>query len=454
MKGLGSIGIMCMVWFGGMAHGGEKVDVVNGEFDEGLTGWTLSPGHKENVAVSACEGSVGPAVRLQAEGANLGLNSAPLKLGEALDRSATYRVSARFRFEGLSSGIAAFTLCAYDASDRRLVQYAVQHWSPGSKPHAWRACQALFGAGTSKPFPEKAVAIRFRISFYEARGNCKGALWTDGFQVERVETPKLSGWPASILVDCGDVQVRFESRSFWTLYRIDYKGVRLCKDQFGSHYGSVASFKGTGFIGSGHTENGETEQIDELQLKVDGKAVEKPAKEIRADRVTLLKTSRLRDLRLTTKVTVADNRILEEIRLQAVKPVALNLLYHAMHPWVVAMNRYLAVKTDGTRIEGEFVNDKGMRVAAPVRWSAVYSDTLGMGAVTVVLEVPEGLPWDTRYWDVPKRYHKHYLRTFADAVVPVGQTFTYRILTIPFQASAAAWQDTAAGLAASASAAP
>ena len=68
------------------------------------------------------------------------------------------------------------------------------------------------------------------------------------------------GWPRQFTAVVGDIEVRFEDRSFWTLYRIDYKGTRLCLDRWGSHYGSVASFPGVGFIGSGHSEN-EDEQV-------------------------------------------------------------------------------------------------------------------------------------------------------------------------------------------------
>ena len=55
-----------------------------------------------------------------------------------------------------------------------------------------------------------------------------------------------ASWPKEIVADViapegAGLQIRFESRSFWTLYRIDYRGTRLCLDRFGSHYGSVAN---------------------------------------------------------------------------------------------------------------------------------------------------------------------------------------------------------------------
>jgi len=84
-----------------------------------------------------------------------------------------------------------------------------------------------------------------------------------------------SGLPRSVTVECGDLAVRFESRSFRTLSRGDSRGRRLGTDRFGSHYGNVFHFPGTGFIGSGHTEN-ENEEPLEMSLFLDGKAVANP----------------------------------------------------------------------------------------------------------------------------------------------------------------------------------
>ena len=138
----------------------------------------------------------------------------------------------------------------------------------------------------------------------------------------------------------------------------------------------------------------------------------------------------------------------------AEKPLELNLLYHFMHPWVTDMSHYLAGKTDDTIVEGPFVDDKGMKVKAPVAWSAVFSETLGKGAVTVVLEMPEDLPWDVRYWDVPGSYRKHYLTVFERATVEPGRRLRYRIVTLPFAASTAAWKQVARDLAGAAAESP
>lgn len=162
----------------------------------------------------------------------------------------------------------------------------------------------------------------------------------------------------------------------WTLYRIDYKGTRLCLDRFGSHYGSVANFPGVGFIGSGHTEN-ENEQVLDLKVFVDGKPVPKPESPVRCRSIRLLKKSRIRTLVLTTEIEVRDGRILEDVRLRADKPTPVTLIYHFMHPWTPTATEYLAELSDGTRLEGVFNGDRKQKIDKPTRWSAVYDGPSG-----------------------------------------------------------------------------
>lgn len=427
----------------------NNVPIRNPGFESGLDGWSLRPGDPAMVALEPLGDDDGTALKLTAAGANLGINSAPLIFGKELAREHVYRVRARLRFDGLEKGVAAFSICAYDVNDRRIAQYAVQNWSTGSAPHDWITRGALIGPGTDKPFPQNAHAVRLRLSFYDQEGDARGTIWMDDASVsEETAPPATSAWPVSILVTADRLQIRFESRSFWTLYRIDYDDVRICKDQFGSHYGSVANLKGTGFVGSGHTENDETEQIDALSLEIDGKPVEKPADKYEAETVVLHKRSRIRSLSLDTTVTVADNRILEEVTMEAADPTDLNLIYHFMHPWVTEMSHYAGETVDGELVTGEFKGDKGMRIAAPVSWSAVFSETLQKGALTIVLDVPDDVPWNVRYWDVPKRYRKHYLMSFAGMTVPAGRPYRYRVLTIPFEADSPGWLTQARSMAA------
>ena len=250
------------------------------------------------------------------------------------------------------------------------------------------------------------------------------------------------GWPLEIVAEVGDLQVRFESRSFWTLYRIDYKGDRLCLDRFGSHYGSVANFPGVGFIGSGHTEN-EDEQIVDLGLFVDDKPIETPKSKYICQEIRLQKRSRIRDFVLNTNITVTDNKIVEEVTLSATQPTEVNLIYHFMHPWTFTASEYLAEALDGKRIEGSFTGDRKQKIDVATRWSAIYAPPSSRGAVTYVLNAPDDDDWRTRYWDVPDVYRKHYLATFLQKTISTDREFYYRVVTAPFEATQDSWKDTA-----------
>jgi hypothetical protein len=230
------------------------------------------------------------------------------------------------------------------------------------------------------------------------------------------------------------------------LYRIDYKGTRLCLDRWGSHYGSVARFPDVGFIGSGHTEN-EDEQVLDLKLFVDDRRVEKPEPVVRCDSIRLEKKSRIRDLVLDTLIDVRKNRILEDVRLKADRPTPVALIYHFMHPWTSTASEYCGELLDGTRVEGEFTGDKSQKIDKATRWSAIYDGPSGKGAVTCVLDAPTGDDWRTRYWDVPGVYRKHYLAAFLNKTVPADEEFHYRVVTVPFEATHETWKQEAARVA-------
>ncbi len=283
-----------------------------------------------------------------------------------------------------------------------------------------------------------------------------GAFWTRGLAVVFLLLCVLShgeegpggaptGWPQEFAAEVGPLGVRFESRSFWTLYRIDYKGERLGLDKWGSHYGSVAKFPEVGFIGSGHREN-EDEEVLELSLDVDGVTQVIPQASYQCKTLTLVKRSKIRSLRLKTSVESGAGKIIEDVELQAETPTPVNLIYHFMHPWTPAMTHFFAETMDGREVFGEFDDDKRQEIDQPTRWSAVYNADERNGVFTGVLIAPPA-HWRTRYWDVPDRYRKHYFTTFMDETIPPGPVFHYRIVTIPFEAPLESWKSLARELA-------
>ena len=418
----------------------------NPGFEQGITGWIYRPGDESQVSCVDGEGDHGSIVELRPNGKLLGIETERLEIGKELQPDQAYCVEAQLKNEGLRKGVFAFSMYCFDASGKSLKQIAFYGLSTHSKPHDWKKRRGEFGPGTRNPLPEGTKSVCIRFSFYEANRDCQGTVMVDDVNLQTYEPPVYEGWPAEIVADVGDLQIRFESRSFWTLYRIDYKGDRICLDRFGSHYGSVASFPDVGFIGSGHTEN-ENEEVVDLKLLVDGQPVDRPAAKLTCQDIRLQKRSRIRNLLLTTEISARDNRIVEDVKLSAAKPTAVNLIYHFMHPWTFTATEYLAESLDGTRVEGTFTGDKGQKIDKATRWSAIYDAPTGKGAVTYVLDAPTDDDWRTRYWDVPDVYRKHYLATFLNKTVPAGREFRYRVVIVPFESVAQRWKDTAAQVA-------
>jgi len=418
----------------------------NPGFEQGIAGWVYRPGDESQVSCVDGGGDRGNVIALWPNGELLGIETKWLEIGKDLQPDQAYCVEAQLKNEGLQKGVFAFSMYCFDATGKPLKQIAFYGLNTRSKPHNWKRQRGAFGPGTRNPLPEETRSVCIRFSFYEANRDCQGKILVNDVILQTYEPPVYEGWPAEIIADVGDLQIRFESRSFWTLYRIDYKGDRICLDRFGSHYGSVASFPGVGFIGSGHTEN-ENEEVVDLKLLVDGELVDRPAAKLTCQDIRLQKRSRIRNLLLTTEITAKDNRIIEDVKLSAAKPTAVNLIYHFMHPWTFTATEYLAESLDGTRVEGTFTGDKGQKIDKATRWSAIYDAPIEKCAVTYVLDALADDDWRTRYWDVPGVYRKHYLATFLNKTVPAGREFRYRVVTVPFESATQRWKGTAARVA-------
>ena len=298
--------VAALVCCGGIAAGQEQNVLPNGGFADGLAGWVYRPGDASQVSVVTGGGDRDTVLQLQPDGRLLGVETTRLAIGRQLAPQQAYQVQADLMFEGLDSGVFAFSMYCFDAQGKSLKQIVFYSLSTNSSPHDWRRLRGTFGPGTQNPLPVGTQSICIRFSFYEAGGDCRGSVAVDDVLLLPYQPPEHEGWPSEIVADVGDLQVRFESRSFWTLYRIDYRGTRLCLDRWGSHYGSVVSLPGVGFIGSGHTEH-EDEQILDLKLSVDGSPVEKPASTVQCRQLTLQKQSRIRNFVLHTVIQVQDN---------------------------------------------------------------------------------------------------------------------------------------------------
>ncbi|MGE4564588.1 MAG: hypothetical protein AB7F32_06945 [Victivallaceae bacterium] len=423
------------------------LEIPNGDFADGLNRWEKQPAGSTAALEDAPDG--GKVLALGAVNANSGVTSASIGLTPE-EAAGTLTLALDLKADALSSGIFGISIYPVDKAGKRLGQISIFSRSEKDKATDWKTLKLQFGARTAKPLPEGTAALQIRFSFYEKTGKVTGKVWVRNLALSsaaaKSAAPKIdAAWPRSISAKVGDLGIRLESRSFWTLYRIEYLGKRIGEDVYGSHYGHVFNFKGVGFVGSGHVEN-EEEQMLELKLEIDGAQVA----EVRADypaakSLVLTRRAKVRTLEVASVLKIADNKIDEAVEVTALADTELSYGYICMYPWVTGFSDY-AVLDENSDIRGKFTDSKKFVIDRPVTRVAIYNAGLGIGVETTVMEAVNAEPRAERYWDVPERYRKHYGVVALNRTLKAGEKLRYRTVTTPFQAGADNWIDTARGL--------
>ena len=260
---------------------------------------------------------------------------------------------------------------------------------------------------------------------------------------DKVEKPV--GEPKSVLVECGDVTVRFDARKFWTMNRVDYKGDRLCRDAKGSHYGTVISIKGIGYVGTGHREN-EDERMLQLEFWKDGEKLpqlEGP-QAFKAGVFRVVRHSFIKDFETFNDIIVRDNVIDEKVRILCHKPTKIGWIYNYMHPWTVDFKEYLAPPDAGQQAErtgvfGLVAERNHWTVLHGASWVALYNPVHKKGIVSMLLQKPEKETSSLELRDVKKVYRKFYLRCLRGRTVPAGFDGSWRMVTGFFEAEQEKW---------------
>lgn len=253
-----------------------------------------------------------------------------------------------------------------------------------------------------------------------------------------------------VTIRCGDIALLLRRKSQWTPGRIDFRGAPMTTER--SAYGTVFSFPGVGFIGTGHLEN-EREPIESLSFVLDGRQVENPGETLEGGRFRFERVSRVRAFRVHGIVRIENDRLLESVTVSTDEAVPLKLVYHFMHAWRPTVNAYLAGRDDapepvarGSLEDGEEVTRK-FSINERVDWIAVYEPDSGQFAVSRLLEAPERGGHVSMIWNVPGTYRKYYLKCFQNETVPAGFSGTWRMVTGFGVADPNGWEDAARALA-------
>lgn len=251
-----------------------------------------------------------------------------------------------------------------------------------------------------------------------------------------------AGWPAEIEATVGNLVVTFAASKTWTIHSLTYAGKALGLHGDLTYYGSVFSVPGVGFVGSGHSENGDAEQVIDLSLTVDGAAVSSPAAALSAASLVLVKKSRIREVMLLTTTTIDATGIAQDVVAWVARGNTQTLVYHFMLPFSPTSGEYLAKALAGTEVEGTLTGGGADAVSQTTQWTSVWSESLGVGGVVKNVTQPAGVTWKSKLWDVAN-YRKYYFQTLDSVAMTAGTSYIYRFKFAPFAATQATWKDTA-----------
>lgn len=271
-----------------------------------------------------------------------------------------------------------------------------------------------------------------------------GMVWGEGFR------PNLGPDPGRIEVTCGDVTLLLRQSSQWTPGRIGFQGKTMTTET--SAYGTVFSFPGTGFIGTGHLEN-EPEKLTRLEFFLEGQKIEPASRELRGDSFLLERESQVRTLMLKSIIEIRDNRLYETAEVRAGEATPPKLHYHFMHAWVPTASRFLAGtdedpdKTISGALTDEEDTARKIYIEEPVDWVAVYEPASRQFAMSRLLEAPEESGNISMIWNVPPAYRKYYLKCFQNDTIPAGFDGTWKMVTAFGESKLAEWETEAAELA-------
>lgn len=255
--------------------------------------------------------------------------------------------------------------------------------------------------------------------------------------------------PPQLKVSCGDVTIALSARHFWNLNGIWHRGRMVCQQNKG-FYGTVLSYKGLGWVGTGHLENkiGETEV--EVEFLADGKPLPDGAREITASTFSLKKSSRLHLARLHYELRLEQNRLTERVTLEAETEADLGVLYHFMHPWESSFLEYVMQgdQVPPARQLFSAENERQFVWQTAPDWAALYDPAGKLAVLSVVrsarplTDKPQWLMWNRG------RDRKLYYVPGKNVSLKPGTTSDAAMITTFLTAEPAEWLDRAAAIAA------
>lgn len=259
--------------------------------------------------------------------------------------------------------------------------------------------------------------------------------------------------PDKLTVTVGDVLIRIDGPKLWTLSGVDFQKSTMAVQE--SAYGTVLNLRGVGALGSAHFLDipgkpgmVEKEHVSRLQLFVNDQSVSEVTStmELSGKSFRIRRESTIRDVMLTSTVTLRDGVLIESARLQTSKTVDLKVVYPLMYAWSSQMTDYVFGDANGIQKQGKFIADAGKSgegVERTANWMGVYNAAQGRGAVLLITQQPQVEPAVLQFTDAPGIYRKVRLMTFVEKVMPPKYDGTFEVAVGFFTAPQLDWHKVA-----------
>ena len=255
-----------------------------------------------------------------------------------------------------------------------------------------------------------------------------------------------ANWPTSLTATVGDVLVRIDGPKLWTLSRIEHAGALLGIED--SAYGTVVNIRDVGFIGTAHKEV-EPEQVTDIKFFVDGRLLESftDQMQVHGKNFRLSRESKIRSLHLQSELQVADDQILQSVRITSDTAVDLKVMYPFMYAWTPTATNFAFGSDDGEELAGELLREKTEKpryiIEKTARWAAVYEPASQQGTISCIVGMPHKVEGWLMLADAPEVYRKLYLVCFSEEKLPSGFDGTFKMVTGFFSAEQDRWKDAA-----------
>ncbi|MBI2298314.1 MAG: hypothetical protein HYU66_05070 [Armatimonadetes bacterium] len=223
-----------------------------------------------------------------------------------------------------------------------------------------------------------------------------------------------------------DWAVTFAADHAWSIHHIDYRGA-LVVNSAGANGTAVET--GTpvdpnlpnSWIGGSLTGGGREQKVS-VGLSVDGKETFlRAGRRYEGAELVVTRESRLADLEQTFTVIVTGDRVVEHVRLRALRTTTPDNLYLFMHNWELRFSTWAAGSSAEDRRDGHFDGRAAEAVAGDARWYAVYDPVAKLGVLTCHPRPVERRPGARGLvnWQTPV-YHKQYYAVAAKSTLEKG----------------------------------